>query len=190
MGYKRNFINVDYNHLIMILLLVVCGTVFGSYAASADNVECLDQKYKGYAEVKREFQNKLALLIAVKAPRYNALANTYKNDQVNLIELNTIAVEFLLDNHPDKVHTDRPLNEWIELTDELSSVIGVVNSRFRELALLRAEAKTRPVHPDAAGLREAMKVDILPSPEYVEIVNEMSTRILEIELRECNDNGA
>ena len=149
--------------IFIILPLLVVST---AEAQSAAPSECFVSKYESFAEAQDQWQRGLALLISEATPSYSDVALLFMNDQLNAIERNVLAVRYLAENEPEKLRSDQPVNNWLDLDEPTKERIINASDRYGELDRLRGEAMIRPPHPDADAVRELMREELMVQPPY------------------------
>lgn len=152
---------------LQLLLLLLVGTV--AQAQNATVSDCIISKYNTYADAQEQWQTGLTELIAGVMPHYTDVARLYMTDQLNGIERRRLAVEYLVNNQPDKLRMTMPPNNWLNLGVRDEERIDDFNRRYGELLRLAKEAKKRAPHPDGDGLRTAIKDRIMKLPKYQEL---------------------
>ena len=162
-----------------------------TFLASASAVEwsdCVTKKYASYAEAQIEFQEKFTELIITVAPEYSEVASLYLQDQLNFIDRRVTAVKHLARTRPDQLRVSRPLQSWLDLSQEDEARIALANSRYKELLQLSSEAKKRPPHPNGDALRIVVREKVTPSQESKELLSEFFRAVQALDTQECPDS--
>ena len=160
--------------------------VFASgQAAAGEKVDCLMDKYDDYADAQQHFQNETHNLILRFNQGYSEVSELYRDDQLARIERNRLAVRYLLAHKIDAVHYNKPMNMWLDLTEDSKALISSQSKRFKKLEREIAEFRNRPSHPDGDGLREMMRSKVGMSEEFIRLAKELQQRTNQINALTC-----
>ncbi len=88
---------------LLMPLWFLLATLIAPINANAADIKCAIEKYRSYATAQEQWQRAVTDLI-VKNANVNLkdVAMLYLGDQLNLIEMNRIGVEFMLLNAPTR----------------------------------------------------------------------------------------
>ena len=169
--------------LISLLLLFIA--LMAPINAKALDIQCAIDKYTSYTAAKEQWQRALTDLTVKTNENFKDVATTYLTDQLNYIEMNRIAVEFMLRHNPAKASLDAPVNQWLTLDGDDKSAISKSSKRYAELLSLADAAKQRPPHQDGEALRKLMRERIIKMPEYQNLLTKFNTAVTKVNSIAC-----
>ena len=155
------------------------------FNANALDIQCAIDKYKNYASAQEQWQRALTDLTVKTNGNLKDIANMYLSDQLNYIEMNRIAVEFMLHRNPNKVRLDTSINQWLTIDSDDKSTIAKSSNRYAELLSLANATKQRLPHPDGEAIRTLMRDHILKMTEYQNLLAQFNTAVTKVNSKAC-----
>lgn len=156
-----------------------------SFNANALDIDCTIDKYKKYASAQEQWQRALTDLTLKANEKLKDVAHMYLSDQLNHIEMNRIAVEFMLHHNPSKVRLNVSINQWLTIDGNDKSMIANSSKRYAELLISTKAAQQRPPHPDGEAIRTLMRDHIIKMTEYQNLLTKFNMATTKINSQAC-----
>jgi len=159
--------------------------MFSAGVAKSHDAACLSDKYGQYAAVQEQWQHDLTNLVLSAYPEYAEVANLFMTDQLRMIEMSRIELEFLALYEPEKLNCDAPLNQWLALNASSKEEIAKADNQFADLLQLAKQARERPPHPDGDALRKVMREKLINIPQFKALIEEFNASVARVESIAC-----
>ena len=166
-------------------LLFFFTALTASFNANALDIQCAIDKYKNYTSAQEKWQWALTGLTVKTNKNLKDIANLYLSDQLNYIEMNRIAVEFMLHRNPNKLRLNTTINQWLTINSDDKSAIAKSSHRYAELLNLANATKQRLSHPDGEVIRTHMRDHITKMTEYQNLLAQFNAAVTKINSKAC-----
>lgn len=127
-------------------LLVITATLPALANSTTRNMDCNKKKYEKYLQVKKDWNTHLSNIITEEEPRFAEIAKELLLRETKLIEADWLEFEFLANKDPQELHLDRPLNQWVKLSDNEKKQLAATDKDYTSLTQFswdHATAKSR-----------------------------------------------
>ncbi len=169
----------------LVVMFVVCGWIGPVWGETGK--DCSLSKYQQYAKTQGQWHQDLTAYIARTQPDYTEVAKLMRDDQLHAIERKRLAVEYFLAHQPEKVQTERPLNQWLDLSSQDHERIAQANARYAALRRFLQGAKQRPPHPLGDELRHLMRHNLMKRQDFTSMFRSFLQKLHDIEALSCGD---
>lgn len=132
--------------------------------------DCVSAKYRRYVAAQEHLQRGVTDLLIQANPKLREVAELYFEDARKKFQRNQIAVDYLLEMAPTKIHSDAQIHAWLDLTIDDTRQISQARPRYAELSRAVENIDTRIPHPDGEKLRALMREKIAGMQEYKDLV--------------------
>ncbi|MCL9782743.1 hypothetical protein M9194_15010 [Vibrio sp. S4M6] len=170
--------------LIMTVLLTTV-PYFANAANNAANTVCLQEKYNDYIDASLAWYTDLTQLTAQEHPELKEVSEWFLQGRQHHFELNRVAVTYYLQNDPNKVATELPVEQWLQLQQKDIKQLASRDDELGQIAKTTYEDRQAVPHKDNYELRSAF-ADLLSNPQKInDSLQKYNTEITKIELIKC-----
>ncbi|CAH0526051.1 hypothetical protein [Vibrio hippocampi] len=153
--------------------------------ASAQDTQCLEQKYDAYVDASIVWYQDLTQMITQQQPQLQSVSDWFLNGRKNHFEFNRQAVHYFLKNSPEKVATDSGIESWLRLDQAQIKQLSQRNDLLGKAAALTYSDRQSQPHQDNYQLRSAL-ADLLSHPQQIDTaLTRYNTSIADIEATQC-----
>lgn len=169
----------------LIFVIVLCVSSVHASIAKLLDTACVIDKYSQYAATQEKWQRDQTKLVLSSHPQFIDVAHLYLEDQLIMIELRRITVEYIARYAPEKLNPDASINQWISQGKFSEEEIAKSNKLYSDLLQLAKQVRNRPPHPDGDALRNIMREKVVNMPEYKALAKGFNASVARIEKIVC-----
>lgn len=149
---------------LAILLLFAASS--STFAASEQHTQCLMNKYDSYIDASLAWYQDLVSITTASNPNLTEVGDWFLQGRTHHFELNRAAVDYYLQQQPEKIATDEQLESWLKLSQ---ADVKALSQRDDELGkIAKATFDDRQSRPNDKNyeLRSAF-ADLLSHPSNI-----------------------
>ncbi|WP_075172910.1 hypothetical protein [Neptunomonas phycophila] len=147
------------------------------FASSALGNECLHQKYKKYVDLQTQWQHDYSNLMVANHPELKEVTYRYRDTQLALIEQRFIAFTIYVADAPEKIQTEKPLNQWLVLNPSIKNELSLQYPKFKIIDDKVELYNSLGDHKDGDNAREVFRSEIAPSQEFSRLLSRFNSNV-------------
>ncbi|WP_341217414.1 hypothetical protein [Neptunomonas phycophila] len=147
------------------------------FASSALGNECLHQKYKKYVDLQTQWQYDYSNLMVANHPELKEVMYRYRDTQLALIEQRFIAFTIYVADAPEKIQTEKLLNQWLVLNPSIKNELSLQYPKFKIIDDKVELYNSLGDHKDGDNAREVFRSEIAPSQEFSRLLSRFNSNV-------------
>ncbi len=156
-----------------------------SHGVLAEDKLCLTTKYDAYIDASLQWYQDLTDLTTQQYPQLAEVSEWFLTGRQHHFEFSRQALRYYLDNEPDKVATQRSVEEWLSLEQLDIKHLAERDDKLGQLANITYRDRQSAPHDDNYILRSAL-ADILSQPALIgNALHTYHQSISQLEQRDC-----
>ncbi|MFT2092014.1 hypothetical protein [Paraglaciecola sp. 2405UD69-4] len=155
------------------------------FTSSVRGNECVHQKYKEYADLQTQWQYDYSNVIVAKHPELEEITHRYRDTQLALIEQGYVAFSIYLDDAPEKIQVDKPLNQWLTLSPSIKKQLSLKYPEYKTIYDKVEIYNSLDSHGDEDTAREIFRSEIAPSQDFLTLLSRFNSRIKSLNSTSC-----
>lgn len=152
-------------------VLPLCLTLMSTPSVASNindyNQSCLKEKYQAYIDASVSWYENLINEVVEKHPDLKAVSDWFLEGRYDHFKLKQMVFTNYLSTDPDLLHLNKPVESWLNLTQEDIKSLSLSQSNIKEMAKKVYEFRQGNAQQGNYELRSAL-ADLLKNPQNIE----------------------